>query len=159
MTLPPRGNNDHFETIFEMVKCVHENKTLIPIKPKPKDIFDAVILGDSDGVRNYLLNSKKINLSRNNRGRSILHEAVLRGHIHIVTLLLDEFDFRIDSKTMLGEETPLHLAAFTGNTKIVHELLKRGAEVNSRNNDGNTPYDYSQKEDIHKLLTWYEAHI
>lgn len=38
---------------------------------------------------------------------------------------------------------PLHAAALTGNTNIVKELLARGAQVNAKDNMGNTPLFYA----------------
>lgn len=39
--------------------------------------------------------------------------------------------------------TPLHVAALLGHDEIVFALLRRGADVNARNNDGYTPIDYA----------------
>jgi ankyrin repeat protein len=151
--LTRQRTKDHFETLFEMLQCVHEKKSLRDTKKTPKDIFDALMLGDYDAIQNQLILNKKLQWTRNHHGRSVLHEAILLGNVNIVILLLDEFDFKIDARTMLGEETPLHLAVAAGHGKIVDELLKRGADPNSRNKQGYTPIFYAQTEDITQLLS------
>lgn len=39
--------------------------------------------------------------------------------------------------------TPLHAAALLGHDDIARYLLERGAEINTRNNEGHTPLDYA----------------
>ena len=44
-------------------------------------------------------------------------------------------------------ETPLHKAAFWGNTEIIEFLIAKGAEVNVKNKDGKTPLDWAIEYD------------
>src|SRR5262249_29184941 len=68
-----------------------------------------------------------------------LHFAVNNGNLEIVQLILDDGnDSFIDAQINDGC-TALHLAVLKGHFEIVEELLKRGADLNILNNDGNTP--------------------
>ncbi|MFB0555182.1 MAG: ankyrin repeat domain-containing protein [Phycisphaerae bacterium] len=58
--------------------------------------------------------------------------------------------------------TPLHFAAESGQTDIVEYLIARGADVNARNNSGQTPIDIAMNQnqkDIVKLLVSKGANI
>ena len=45
-----------------------------------------------------------------------------------------------------GKETPLHMAARTGNVQVAHLLVTHGAEVNARNLDDLTPLILAAQE-------------
>ncbi|MEH1771269.1 MAG: ankyrin repeat domain-containing protein, partial [Nostoc sp.] len=49
-------------------------------------------------------------------------------------------------------ETPLHLAVSQGNKQVVELLIAKGADVNAKNKDGNTPLHLAYDLDIVKLL-------
>jgi tetratricopeptide (TPR) repeat protein len=56
--------------------------------------------------------------------------------------------------------TPLHWAAYKGHRRIVSLLLKRGADVNAKNNDGRTPLMFAAgfgHRQVAKLLVQYKA--
>ena len=144
---------DHFELLFDMISNVHEKKNAT--KQTPNNLFDAVKKGDCDAIENQLLNTKKH--GRNDHGRSILHEAVVHGHVNITIMLIDKFDVDINIRSMLAQETPLHFAVATSNKEIIHELLRRGADPNMRNKRGYTAIHYAQTESIMALLNLYGA--
>lgn len=54
-------------------------------------------------------------------GNTPLHEAVLHGHINVVTVLL-ESGFHVDCRNN-GQETPLHIASIKGHTDIAAVCL------------------------------------
>jgi ankyrin repeat protein len=66
-----------------------------------------------------------------------LQEAVLRGQIDLVTLLLEK---GADPNTRTAQgSTPLHDAALKGHKEIVELLLGRGARLEASNGSGATP--------------------
>ena len=60
--------------------------------------------------------------------------------------------------TFLGERTPLHAAAFTGDLELIDLLVSCGADVNARNIDGKTPLhtasDYGNVKTAELLLSF-----
>lgn len=67
-----------------------------------------------------------------------LGHAIALGDIDAVTAFLDA-DPSVVGRGDYVENTPLHLAAVGPDTRIVTELLRRGASVHARNRAGNTP--------------------
>ena len=67
---------------------------------------------------------------------SPLHGAIFLKHFQAIQFLLDS-GADVNIQTDYG--TPLHAAAESGNTQIVHLLLVRGAHKNSVNSEGLTP--------------------
>jgi ankyrin repeat protein len=52
----------------------------------------------------------------------------------------------VDRKNVFGL-TPLHVAASRGNTAVVKLLVEKGADMNARTNDGQTPYNLAVGEE------------
>ena len=67
---------------------------------------------------------------------SILHEASLRGHVDVVSLLLRHGAEQ--SKDGLYGLTPLHLACLNGHVEVAKALISRGAQVDARCDTGDT---------------------
>eukprot|EP00435_Cladocopium_sp_Y103_P037644 s1967_g10.t1 len=93
------------------------------------------------------------NVNAKSRGVSVLHWAAESGDLKIVKLLLDGGDgllqvflTKLEPKTYQND-TPLHWAAGKGHLEIVQELVKRGAKVNRKNEDGMTPLHLAAQRD------------
>jgi ankyrin repeat protein len=71
------------------------------------------------------------------RGKTMLHHAVVNSHIRVVTELV-RLGANIDT-TDRGGDTPLHTAACGHNITYVEELIRLGAKVNTQNKYGHTP--------------------
>ena len=103
-----------------------------------------------------LLLASKVDVNAVDRGKkSALHHATECGDTKMVELLLDS-GTAVDPAS-IKKETPLHLAArfcaevtvfnfgpyvesrIADSRKVVHTLLKRGADVNARNQRQQTP--------------------
>lgn len=81
---------------------------------------------------------------QNNVGDTALHWACYRGDETSVAALLQhgaDFEIRGD----IGNR-PLHLAATSGNTKVVFTLVVAGARVNSLNDYGKTNRTHQEKK-------------
>jgi len=62
-------------------------------------------------------------------GRTALHWSLLRRHYNIAQYILNHSTDSLNVQDNLGI-SPLHLAIFSENEQIVHELIERGADVN-----------------------------
>lgn len=72
-------------------------------------------------------------------GYTPLHEATHRGHISVVRLLL--LYGANPNTTANGFYTCLHMAASMDNVECVKELIKNGANIESQDEFGKTPYE------------------
>jgi uncharacterized protein len=100
--------------------------------------------------------SKKANVdSVNQFGYTALHFAVQKNDLRIVRLLINSEDSIVDKminkKDDLGN-TPLHLAVDSGNANIVDFLIKKGADKNIRNSEGERPLEMARKKQYLKII-------
>lgn len=87
------------------------------------------------------------------RGRSPLHHAASKGHIDVMTLLLDK-GANINAQDESGNK-PLHYAANNGHIEVAKLLLKKGANVNAETECGGTALGnavYKRDFDMARLL-------
>ena len=69
----------------------------------------------------------------------------------------DHFEFDIDKKSHIGQDTALHFAVRNDNKVITRVLLNCSANPNLPNKYGATPFHYVQSIDIAHLLRSYGA--
>lgn len=79
----------------------------------------------------------------NKTGWTPLHYAATRGHLELISLLLDNYAY-IDASSPNGT-TPLMMAAFYGTPSAVKLLLEAGADPLIKNNQGLTAIDFAQR--------------
>lgn len=97
-----------------------------------------------DLVRTILNN---LDVDLNEYEYSLLHEAAKRQYPTAVIMLVDEFKANVNAVDS-GEEsrlftTPLHISAFHGYMKTMKALVNRGADINAKDNRGQTPLHIS----------------
>ena len=87
-------------------------------------------------------------------GTKPLHLAALKGHMHIVFVLLCA-DCPIDVVDFNGSSA-LHYAAIGGAVEVIGVLIEQGLDANKKNNDGGTPLHIASAcgklEAVHELL-------
>lgn len=113
------------------------------------------------GVVNILLKNGADITQVTNKGNTSLHIATSKNYKEIVEVLLQHVshnklnDF-INAKTTTSGTTSLHVAAKNGYLDVTKSLLKRGAIYNIKNNEGKTPFDLSNNQNINNLLKLVE---
>jgi len=121
-------------------------RQLAKVQTEPLDFFSAVILGKADRVKELLKAKPELVKQRNNQGRgwTPLHFAADSGHEEIARLLLDAGAAVKDKE---GHSSPLSWAVMkqTPNLKLVKLLIDRGADVNHKGFEKETPLHYSAK--------------
>jgi uncharacterized protein len=99
-------------------------------------------IGDTSPLHAAVFNNEQ-NFERDN-GPAIV-EALLKAGGHV------------SSTSYYRQQTPLHVAAGSQNTKGAALLLKAGAKVMPRDEDGKTPLDLAQSSSMIELLKAYGA--
>lgn len=78
-------------------------------------------------------------------GYSLLHHAAQRGYNHMIAEMLRSQRIFVDVRNHI-QETPLHLAVYSGQILTVDQLLDFGADVNAVNEDGETCLFYAARK-------------
>ena len=92
--------------------------------------------------------------SRDNKGNTLLHEALPRafdeGHVKIVELCLAK---GLDVNALNNDHsTPLHAAAWRGDGEFAELLLSKGADLNAKNKQGATPLAYAVEDTARNVV-------
>jgi ankyrin repeat protein len=98
---------------------------------------DAAMRGDVTAVKSLLKENVDVNAAQGD-GNTALHWAVYRDDLETARLLI-RAGAKIDSRTRVGDITPLLLAAKNGSGPMIGLLLKAGADTNAPNANGTTP--------------------
>jgi ankyrin repeat protein len=85
-----------------------------------------------------------VNAMDKRTGRNALHEACITGNDKVVRCLFDH-GCNVHTRTMLGRESCLHLAAQHGHDLICKMLLKRGIKPDRLNGQGLAPLHLTRR--------------
>jgi len=99
----------------------------------------AALNGSSDLAQVLITKGADVNKT----GWAPLHYAATRGHLQMITLLLDNYAY-IDAASPNGT-TPLMMAAFYGTPQSVKLLLDAGADPLIKNDQSLTAIDFAQR--------------
>jgi ankyrin repeat protein len=126
----------------------------------PNQFLDAIGSGNVEGARQLIQQDPAIVDRDTLFGVPPLIEAADQGKYEIVELLANNrANINAHTHARWGK-TALHLAAQKSEVKIVEFLLKHGADVNARDDDGFTPIiDGIRSVEVIKLLLAYGADI
>ncbi|NWS89101.1 ANKR6 protein, partial [Toxostoma redivivum] len=94
----------------------------------------AAYKGQVENVVQLINRGAKVAVTKH--GRTPLHLAAYKGHLHVVQVLLKagcDLDIQDDS-----DQTALHRAAVIGNTDIIATLIQEGCALDRQDKDGNT---------------------
>ena len=117
------------------------------------------IVGDDVRLRQELeVYGKKIVDKRDMRwgGHTLLHEAVGRGHLHIVSMLLSDFHANPNVATLLGWSSPLHMAVERDLRQIAAYLIAFGGNLRGLDSYGRIPFHLVKSVSVMKLLLKYK---
>ncbi|XP_062344656.1 ankyrin repeat domain-containing protein 6 isoform X4 [Cinclus cinclus] len=95
----------------------------------------AAYKGQVENVVQLINRGAKVAVTKH--GRTPLHLAAYKGHLHVVQVLLKagcDLDIQDD-----GDQTALHRAAVVGNTDIIATLIQEGCALDRQDKAGNTP--------------------
>lgn len=128
------------------------------IKSRCSDPMRFTCTGDEYRLRQELevYGKKSVNV-RDVRmgGRTLLHEAVGRGYLHIVRMLLSDFQANPNIATLLGWTSPLHLAVEKNYRQIAAYLIAFGANLKATDSYGRVPFHLVKSIGMMKLLLKY----
>ncbi|XP_075779999.1 ankyrin repeat domain-containing protein 6 isoform X5 [Pelodiscus sinensis] len=95
----------------------------------------AAYKGQVDNVVQLINKGAKVAVTKH--GRTPLHLAAYKGHLHVVQILLKagcDLDIQDD-----GDQTALHRATVVGNTDVIATLIQEGCALDRQDKAGNTP--------------------
>ena len=118
--------------------------TLLSNLPSPmanNDLLESVEKGDLEGVKNALAAGADIDVKNKYNEYSALTLAISKGHLEIVTLLLEKN--ANPNVIVLFNRMPLMLAVSKHNVEMATLLLENNAKVNATDENGMTPLLYS----------------
>jgi hypothetical protein len=103
-------------------------------------------------IQDYMPKISNINriLSHNDRGETMLHEAIRQGASKIVAFLVGK-GAKLNIKNLLGD-TPLHLAARFNKTNLAYALLNYGVDINIENIKGEVAINDAVKNGSLEML-------
>lgn len=117
------------------------------------------IAGDEFNLRKEMLLGHPVNEVDARSGRTVLIEAVAGGFLHLVRMLIIDFNADVNCITMLGKTTPLHIAVENGQRQIASMLITYGADLNARDMYGRTPLHNINKISVFKLLMKFPVDV
>ena len=85
--------------------------------------------------------------------------AALNNQLECLDVLLHDFGAPVNPRSLLGRDTPLHLAAQQGHRKACFLLCQAGADATIQNKFGATPLHYTTKRSICRMLLRHGANI
>lgn len=119
-------------------------------KPKKKNHFYYVLIGDLDSLMDLVSNNSSLLRSRDKYGRSLLYLAARNGYDDICRFLLDK-GINVNEIQSCGS-TALHGASYYGNENVIDLLLAYGADPNIKNNFGHFASEEAYKESIKDII-------
>ncbi|CAF3888873.1 unnamed protein product [Rotaria sordida] len=94
--------------------------------------------------------------SQNENAFYLLHYAVDDGYYDIAKLLIEKGKIPMNTLDQSGW-SPMHLAAGHNNIDILTLLIEKGADINVKDSDGNTPLAWARELDATEAVTELQA--
>jgi ankyrin repeat protein len=119
-----------------------------PVDVRTPQGYTALILAAYHGQKDAV--QKLIRLgadpcARDNRGSTALMGATFKGELSIAKLLLDQPCSKVDDRNRQGQTAAMY-AALTGNAQLIDMLRKRGANLDLKDEAGNTAASLAREQ-------------
>jgi ankyrin repeat protein len=121
-----------------LVPLILSSVLLYAVDNEIEELFTAIENNNSAVVMRLIKNGANINV-RNHEGDTPLIAAVLDGNIPLTQILL-QYGAQANTQEEENGDTALHLASFNrGDPHLAELLIRYGANIEARNNEGDTP--------------------
>ena len=111
-----------------------------PTELLQKQTIKAAKSGNTTAVRALLDADRTLVNARDSDASTPLHCAAWKGHVEVVTLLLESgADIQAKNENCHWGDTALHAAAHGNQRAVAEALIDRGADLHALNSAGNTP--------------------
>lgn len=132
---------------------------LAPPTTEQKQVIRAAKNGDTDAVRVLIASDAALLDARDADGSTPLHCAAWKGHIEVVSLLLDRgADVNARSQNDHWGDSPLHAAAHGNRRAVAEVLIARGANIRAVNSRGLTPLAETRIHDAKAVANCLRKH-
>lgn len=153
LTQPSRQARALASLAYHMISSTNRRRyvkygTLFEIN-KP-DIFTFAAIGHTEKVLEEISRNPRLLNSADELCRPLLYYTSCSGFYDTTKALLKR-GAKIDQK-QADDSTPLHAAAFYGQSSIVKLLLVRGADPSLKNEAGNTPVEESSSPEVQQIF-------
>jgi hypothetical protein len=127
--------------------------------PIMQTMFFEMRKNEVEFVRSCLETGMSPDVKSADTGRTMLHEAASFGYREMCKLLVEEFGAKVSPHTILGNTTPLHLAAAAGHRNLCFQLIGWGAKINARDSIGRIPLHYAGTKNTARMLCENKSEI
>lgn len=131
-------HNEQYRRVETLIQREHPSREVLE-----HFMLDAALGADTQFLRILLRHGVPANSWSS--GRPILIDAIRRGKVEAVTLLL-ESGAEVNAPDKLDGQTPLIWAVRMGEPRIVAVLVRHGADVRTRDRSGATALDWAKRE-------------
>lgn len=140
------------------ISCAEEKPPELPVERKDSEIIafaQAAIRGDMQFIKDATKKGFDVNSNIKNAKLSLLFLAVSRNKAEVAYFLLEQ-----GADPNIGKlNLPLIAATDMDSRELVTALLKHGAKVDGRDEDGNTALHYAKSIQVAKLLVEARADL
>lgn len=117
------------------------------------------LVGDEFHLRQELSLGHPVNEVDARSGRTVLLESVAGGYLHLVRMLINDFNADLSCVTTLGKSSALHIAVEFNHRQIASMLITHGAALNKRDMFGRTPLHMVKTLNVLKLLLKFPVDV
>jgi len=135
------------------VKLLLEQEIDIDAKNNNEEtaLYMASSRGNRQIVKLLLEQGADINVKNDNHHYTALHIAAYFDKIEILKLLLEQEKINLEARSKKGS-SPLLVASYIGNLEVAKILLEKGADINAKNDNGETALHMASHENHQQIV-------